>query len=791
MKKSAKLLALLLTSQLMLGTIAQAATLPALSAPASSFLYLEANTAQNNPLKGQLSAIVKSISATTADKSTQSIMDTIGKNIENTNIGISLSYHQTDGSEIYFMSMSLPETDFQTVLSNLSDLTSKDLGQNHMVYLTGGDFYFSYKNGNLIASNREGILSDLLIQENPSSLQQNLDWQFLLSQSSPNSFLKMFLNFQKAPASILNGKTTTITNLTDFLQSEGIALEQSASGLNAVITVKPGTKLALNPEKLFFVPELYKNINAQNIIFYNESFNWRENLAGSLNLLTQLQTSAGTADLNDLQSGLQEISQAFTAATGLQLETDLAPLFQNRTALAMHAQPDQQYLPGFTLVSEVSGQEAKATTVLSAIRQKLLAALESSFDEQYDQEATYRQEMADSYKNDLTYKPDPLPAKADLEKRFFYTSTVTAGNIVYDQINFDLNASNYFYETAYKSDPKMLITLSTAVTGDGKMVVTTLKDPGTVFTSSTSLANDSEWQKNFTGERTLDMSFLNFINISNYIKNLALAAGASTTDIQPVMDFLSPLQSLGSVSNYANGYYIGKVKLNLDLSQISKMQPALSELQNLFMTARQNQGNLVQPLESLDKDMLSSFGGFSDVDANAWYARYVNYMAYLGIMNGYGTAFKPGQNITRAEFIKTLMSAYDINIGGVNALGEPPARFQDVPADAWFAPYVNEAVALSVAKGYSDNTFRPNQPINRAEAMTMLINLRSAANGTYPVLKELPFTDVRPADWFYNSVQRAFTMKYATGKTATSFAPGDNLTRAETAALISRYLDNK
>jgi hypothetical protein len=434
MKTFVRLLIFLTAGQLMMTSIAQAATMPASLAPANTFIYVEGDTTKNNPLKGQLTGLINSLIDTAPSSETQAVMEIIANNIENTTAGFSQSFHQTDGSEIFSLSIALPESDFQTVLANLPGLTEKNLGQNHMVYSTGTDFFFSYKNGNLIASSREGILSDLLLQSDPTSLQQNPDWQFLQSKSSPESFLKMFINLEKIPAVDVNGVKQDLSSLTNLLKSEGITVDQTAYGLNALITVKPGTELTLSPEKLSFYPELFKKVSAQNILLYSESFNWNENLKSSIGLLNQLQAASGQSDMEAFQLGINELTTAFTQATGLDLETDLAPLFQNRTAFAMHAEADQQYVPAFTLISEVKGQETKANTVTKTLRDKLLESMESSFSDSYDQEVVYQNEMAEFYKDDPTYKPETLPAKEDLIKRFYSTSTVTVNNTTYNQI---------------------------------------------------------------------------------------------------------------------------------------------------------------------------------------------------------------------------------------------------------------------------------------------------------------------------------------------------------------------
>lgn len=46
--------------------------------------------------------------------------------------------------------------------------------------------------------------------------------------------------------------------------------------------------------------------------------------------------------------------------------------------------------------------------------------------------------------------------------------------------------------------------------------------------------------------------------------------------------------------------------------------------------------------------------------------------------------------------------------------------FPDVPADAWYAKAVNDLSANGIISGYPDGTFKPENPINRAEVTAML-----------------------------------------------------------------------
>jgi hypothetical protein len=780
MKSIAKFLAVLIIGQTLFTAAAQAATAPASIAPLNSYIYTEVNTSKDHPLKGQLADLLKSAAA---DAPNKAVLEQIAGNIENTTIGISQSFHQTDGSEIYTLSMSLSADSFQTIIDSLgTDLVRKNIGQNNLIYKSGKDFFFTYKDGNLLAANKEGVISDLLLQSSTSSLQQNADWQFLQSKSNPDSFLKMFINFENLPDQAVTEGVPN--NMTDFLKSEGLSLLQTANGFTGLVTVKSGPLLGLNPAVYSFVPELYKKINSQNILFYNESFDLADNLKDTLTLLSELPVdSAQEFSVTDIYN---EISKSILDTTGLNPDTEIAPLFRNRTAFAVQANPDLQNMPGFTLISEVSGQVTLAQDSLYKLRTKLQSAMKESFNSNYDQELAYRQELINFYKDDPTYKPVALPSREDLEKRFFYTSAATVDGISYDQLHIDLNAQMYFYDDNYVSEPKNMITLSTAV-NNGQMIITTMADPGKIFSYSTTLSSDSEWQKSFMNEQSMGITFLNFINLSSYIQSMALANGATSDDIKPVTEFLSPLKSFFSSNRYENGYYIGTVKLNIDLSQISKMESLFSQISQTFSAGSIDRS--IPSLDVLDPGLFLTFG-FSDVPENAWYARYVNQLANLGIMKGYDSEFRPNQNITRAEYVKTLLAAYETTGNSSNDY-QPDKFFSDVDYGAWYFTYVNHAKALGIVNGYSDNTFRPDQPITRAEAMVMLANLRDLGNQDYlSYLKDMPFTDVSPSDWFYQSVRKAFSLKYVNGKTLNNFAPYDKLTRAETAAIISRYLEN-
>lgn len=79
-------------------------------------------------------------------------------------------------------------------------------------------------------------------------------------------------------------------------------------------------------------------------------------------------------------------------------------------------------------------------------------------------------------------------------------------------------------------------------------------------------------------------------------------------------------------------------------------------------------------------------------------------------------SLRPNASINRAEFLKTLIVAAEVDL-----VVDTDFLFPDVAATDWFAPYVSTAVSLGWAKGYPDGMFRPGNKINRAEAAKLLV----------------------------------------------------------------------
>lgn len=113
---------------------------------------------------------------------------------------------------------------------------------------------------------------------------------------------------------------------------------------------------------------------------------------------------------------------------------------------------------------------------------------------------------------------------------------------------------------------------------------------------------------------------------------------------------------------------------------------------------------------------------------------------------------------------------------------EEPMNFTDVPADAYYADAVKWAVAEGITKGTSDTTFGPDVSCTRAQMVTFLWR----AAGSPKATGSNPFTDVQAGSYYYDAVLWAVEQGITSGTSATTFAPDDTVTRAQTVTFLWR-----
>ena len=144
-------------------------------------------------------------------------------------------------------------------------------------------------------------------------------------------------------------------------------------------------------------------------------------------------------------------------------------------------------------------------------------------------------------------------------------------------------------------------------------------------------------------------------------------------------------------------------------------------------------------------------------------------------------SMKPDQPITRAEVATIffrLLSDTNKNTPRVSA-------FYDVPNGSWFTQAVSYLASREVLLGYPDGSFRPNQPITRAEFATVASrfdNLATTQTNAFP--------DVQ-GHWAMQYINSAYAKGWVSGYPDGTFKPQQNITRAETVTVVNKMLDRR
>ncbi len=111
---------------------------------------------------------------------------------------------------------------------------------------------------------------------------------------------------------------------------------------------------------------------------------------------------------------------------------------------------------------------------------------------------------------------------------------------------------------------------------------------------------------------------------------------------------------------------------------------------------------------------------FPDVPKESWFLDYVVTAVKRGIVKGYSDgAFRPGNNISRAEFLKIAILTAELKI--TEELTRDP--YPDVHKEDWFAPYFDLAKKTNLLSTKSGGYIRPAEPITRGETASVIKKL--------------------------------------------------------------------
>lgn len=111
------------------------------------------------------------------------------------------------------------------------------------------------------------------------------------------------------------------------------------------------------------------------------------------------------------------------------------------------------------------------------------------------------------------------------------------------------------------------------------------------------------------------------------------------------------------------------------------------------------------------------------------------------------------------------------------------STFNDVAKDCWAANYIGYMQQFGIVTGYEDGSFRPDAPVTRAEFAAIASRFEKLTQGS------ASFTDVPDTHWAVRYINFAATRGWVTGYEDGTFKPEHSITRAEVAAVTCRLLE--
>jgi parallel beta-helix repeat protein len=101
--------------------------------------------------------------------------------------------------------------------------------------------------------------------------------------------------------------------------------------------------------------------------------------------------------------------------------------------------------------------------------------------------------------------------------------------------------------------------------------------------------------------------------------------------------------------------------------------------------------------------------------------------------------------------------------------------FKDVPSNYWAQTFIQELATRNIIKGFPDGTFRPNDPVTRAQFAAML----NQAINKNPIRSNINFVDVDSTYWAAPAIQKSFTIGFMSGYPGNVFKPNENIQRVQ------------
>jgi parallel beta-helix repeat protein len=168
-----------------------------------------------------------------------------------------------------------------------------------------------------------------------------------------------------------------------------------------------------------------------------------------------------------------------------------------------------------------------------------------------------------------------------------------------------------------------------------------------------------------------------------------------------------------------------------------------------------------------------------------------------------GTNDSPGGNLIRnntrydlnnsTKTQRIIAVGNDINekkiFGAVDFVAAPVTPpggtgFKDVAANYWAKPYIEALAAQNIIAGFPDGSFKPNDPVTRAQFATIITKALAPA----PKRPAIQFRDVQRNFWAFAAIQSAYQSQYVSGYPDGTFKPQQQIPRVQALVALANGL---
>ena len=249
-------------------------------------------------------------------------------------------------------------------------------------------------------------------------------------------------------------------------------------------------------------------------------------------------------------------------------------------------------------------------------------------------------------------------------------------------------------------------------------------------------------------------------------------------DLESVRNF----DSYDDISNYVKNWFTGGNASNAGNSGSGGSGGgSVSGISSGGLSAGMTDASKEHTDQDYTSSALTPATKFADLATVPWAAEAIEYLANQKVIQGVrADAFEPDRAVTREEFVKILVGAFDVSWSG------QVMDFADVDASAWYAPYVFAAAEKGIVQGVDARYFGIGAEISRQDMAVMLYRtLQILEKELQKTVTVQSFADeAQIAEYAKEAVDALCGYGVMNGVSETEFAPEDHATRAMAAKVI-------